>query len=172
MNIKVCDFQERWLEDLAYEFYKFNRNNPVKMFSNVSEVKTFKSKLDYFKNAVRSMNSRCDYNYLAIDQTKNKIYMFCSFKIKENICTNYWIFKSVDYPLNKHFFKTQFKFLDKMKQKGFTKVIANIDRVNGNPLLKFCQRYYGSNAQQIEGEGEKVVFDLEKNTRWKYYLDK
>ncbi len=172
MNIRVCKFEEKWLDDLAYEFYKFNRDNPVQLFSDMPKVRTFKPKIDYFKEKLQSIIKNCDYNHLAIDKNKNKIYAFTCYEIKNNICTNYFIIKSVDYPMDKDMFQTHFKFLDKMKQKGFTKVMANIDRINGNPLLKFCERYYGSDAQQIEGEGEKVIFDLEKNSRWKYYLDK
>lgn len=172
MNIKVSDFEEKWLDDLAYEFYKFNRNNPMKLYSEIKHIKSFSLKLQYFKEKLLKMLDFCDYNFIAIDKNKNKIYAFTCYEIKKGVCLNYFIFKSVDYPMDRDMFKTHLKFFDKMREKGFTKIEAYIDRVYKDPLLKFVERYYGANAEKQEEGNDRIVFDLEKNTRWRFYLDK
>jgi hypothetical protein len=74
--------------------------------------------------------------------------------------------------MDRDMFKTHLKFFDKMREKGFTKIEAYIDRVYKDPLLKFVKRYYGANAEKQEEGNDRIVFDLEKNTRWRFYLDK
>jgi len=164
MRIKIHDFHHKWLDDLVYELYKFNRKTPMTYFDGISNHKLFNSKIAYLTKRLQKMMDSCKYNFIGIDETRSddhKVYGFSCFSIKDNKCYNKLIFKSVDYPLSKNLFDINLEAFNRIKRLGFKEIYSIIDRPDEDRYIKFLKRFYNVEINKRLNKKTELIFNLE-----------
>jgi|TARA_X000000950_G_C13754232_1_gene593977 hypothetical protein len=164
MNIKLYDFNNKWLNDLVCELYKFNRRTRMNYFSDISMYKSLSSKIAYLTQELQEMIDSCDYNFITIDETipnNHKVYGFSCYYIKNKKCYNKLIFKSIDYPISKSMFYGNLEMFDRIKNLGFKKLYSVIDRPDEDRYIKFLKRFYNVEINKRQNEKTELIFNLE-----------
>ena len=164
MKIKLYNFHNKWLDDLVYELYKFNRKTPMSYFADISNHRSLQSKSIYLKEELQIMIDSCQYNFITIDETipnKHKVYGFSCYRIEEKKCYNKLIFKSVDYPISKHMFYGNLEMFHKIKNMGFKKLYSVIDRSDEDRYIKFLKRFYNVEINKRPNKKTELIFNLE-----------
>lgn len=162
MNLKTCDYTDKWLDLLVYELYKFNLTSKMDFFSDVNFHKSVKGKTNSIKEDLIELINRCDYNYITIDEDSNKIHSFSCYEVKNNKCYNRLIFKSVSYPLCKKMFEINQQMFNNIKDLGYNKIYSIIDRHDENRYIKFLKRYYNVEISPKTDEKTELIFNLDK----------
>lgn len=163
-NFHLYDFEDRWLEDLTYELYKFNRKTQMNYFKKISNFRSFNGKIKFLRQELLDLIDSCDYNLITIDETipnNHKPYIFSCYRIEEEKCYIKLIFKSVDYPISKHMFDVNLKMFDKIKDLGFKKLYSIIDRPDEDRYIKFLKRFYNVEINKRTNDYTELVFNLE-----------